>query len=206
MSIRNIISHASNPFQVTQEFKDDPKGTAHDIGESFGKLVTNPTGSLAGKLGHLGGWRSKEDRQAKAAAENAVTQAAAATKQQEDALMAQYNNPLDTGNQARVDTYRQQQQLALRRALGTAGGANSSGMIAGENAISQGATDLESGIRATWWTEAMKLHGMSENSIAYLDKMNEIERANKIADFSALMQSVGAVSIYSMQLNNKPKA
>lgn len=155
-------------------------------------------------VGHLVGWNTKGERQAKNAEEQAVADAAAAAKRNEDILMGKYEaENLDPDNQARVDSYKQAQQANLRRALSTIGSADSSGRVQGETSVLSSAADLEGGIRAEWWLKAMKLHGMNEASMEWIDKMNEADRMQKLTDFSSLMESVGSVSIFYMQMQDK---
>lgn len=190
-------------------------GHIKSVGDKIKKNVDKYSGNLASNsvnltlattrnIGNALGWQDKDQRNQNNRNEQAVADAAAAAKRDEEILMGKYEaENLDPDNQARVDQYRQTQQANLRRALATMGATDSSGRYSGETAIQAGAADLEGGIRAGWWLNAMKLHGMNEASAAWIDKMNEADRMQKLTDFSDLMQSVGAVSIFYTQMQSQ---
>lgn len=161
-------------------------------------------GPLAKGIGRAIGWKSKSQRNADNAAEAAVNATSAATAKSAAELDAMYSaENLDADSQARVDAERNASQIALRRALAGIGASDGSGRNAGETAALIGADSLETNIREGWHAQAMRLHGMSEQAVAYFERMSEAERNSKMTNFSSLLESVGAISTFYTQMKSK---
>jgi len=193
LSPKNIYEGLVNPVGSTRELSKgkNPRAVLKD----WTRANLHPIESAAE---HIVGTKSRQNKNRDQAN---VDAAAAAIKEQEAILMGKYNaEDLDPDNQANIDRYKQIQTMNLNRALATMGATDSSGKYAAGTAISSGAAELEAGIRAKWWLAAMKLHGMNEASAEWLDKLNEVDRSQRIVDFSNLLQSVGAVSIFYQQM------
>jgi hypothetical protein len=157
--------------------------------------VANNSKSGFNAIGSTFGWSDKGSRQAKHYQEALILKAWLTKQKAIKENLEKYNSgKLNKGEQATVDKYESGEQAKLRQALASMGMSNSSASLAGELSIDAGAKTMKTDILETYWGRAMKLKGMKETSLEYISHMAAVDQNEKITNFDALMQMVGAES------------